>query len=99
MGNWQIGTATQIGLLLIVIGLICLLRPYQMAKWHENDPTVLHREHKRIQSRKKKSQRAAFDSAVLETEREPSRPAIILVRVLGILAAAGGAGLFIWSIL
>lgn len=99
IGTWQVGTATQLGLILVVIGLVCALQPYQTAKWHQNDPDVQEREHKRIQSHRRKKDRVDFDAGTLAVEREPSRLAVLVVRILGAAALTGGAALTIWSLL
>lgn len=94
---WEIGIATQLGFILAVIGLLCVARPYQTAKWHKNDPDMQEREHKRAQSHRRKRDRVAFDPAILEVEREPSRLAVQAVRVLGSITLAVGGALIIWS--
>jgi hypothetical protein len=99
MGNWQIGTATQMGFLLLIIGCACLFRPYQTAKWHKNDPDIRRREHKRIQSHRRKSQRVEFDSAAISINQEPSHSFVTLVRVLGALFGAVGLAILLWSFL
>lgn len=99
MGDVQIGIATQLGFLLVVMGLLCAVKPYQTAKWHKNDPDMQEREHKRAQSHRRKKNRVAFDASILETEREPIPFVVAAVRALGILGIIAGAALMIWSFL
>lgn len=94
---WEIGIATQLGFILAVIGLLCVARPYQTAKWHKNDPDMQEREHKRAQSHRRKKNRVAFDPSVLEVEREPSQLAVQAVRIIGAIALVAGGALIIWS--
>ena len=99
IGTWQVGIATQLGLLLVVMGLLCVAKPYQTAQWHKNDPDIQEREHKREQSHRRKKDRVEFDASILETEREPSNLAVRAVRVLGAIALVAGAALMLWSFL
>lgn len=95
--NIEIGIATQIGFLMVVMGLLCAFRPYQTAKWHKNDPDMQEREHKRAQSHRRKKNRVEFDSSILEVEREPSSTAVKAVRILGAVVLVAGIALIIWS--
>lgn len=95
--NIEIGIATQIGFLMVVMGLLCAFRPYQTAKWHKNDPDMQEREHKRAQSHRRKKNRVEFDSSILEVEREPSSAAVKAVRILGAVVLVAGIALIIWS--
>lgn len=97
--NIEIGIATQLGFLMVVMGLLCVLKPYQTAKWHKNDPDMQEREHKRAQSHRRKKNRVEFDPSILETEREPSSAAVYGVRILGAIVLVAGAALMIWSFL
>ena len=81
------------------MGLLCVAKPYQTAKWHKNDPDIQEREHKREQSHRRKKDRVEFDASILETEREPSNLAVRAVRVLGAIALVAGAALMLWSFL
>lgn len=98
MGTWQIGTATQLGFLLIIVGMACAFRPYETAKWHQNNPDIQERLHKRVQSHRPKKQRVAFDPSALAAEREPVPLSVLGFRVLGGLALAAGVLLTAWSL-
>ena len=95
----EIGIATQLGFIMMVIGILCAARPYETAKWHKNDADFQEREHKRAQSHRKKKDRVAFDPSVLAVEREPSAVAVCMVRILGAVSLTLGTILTIWSIL
>ena len=95
----HIGFTTQLGFLMMVMGLMCAIKPYQTAKWHKNDPKMQEREHKRAQSRRRKKNRIKFDAGMLGLEQEPSGMAVHAVRVLGWAILLGGAALTVWSLL
>lgn len=99
IGTWQVGTATQLGLILMIIGMVCAFKPYETAKWHKNDPDAQEREHKRIQSHRRKKNRVEFDTGSLAVEREPSPVSIWVFRILGAAALVSGAALAVWSFL
>lgn len=95
--NLQIGAATQIGLILIVVGLVCLIKPYNTAKWHANDAEIEKREFKRQQSHKKKKDRQEYHRDPNRQDVEPSAFSINVFRVLGIIAFLAGIATVIWS--
>ena len=97
--NIEIGIATQLGFLIVIMGLLCIRQPYQTAKWHKNDPDMQKREHKRAQSHRRKKNRVEFDESVLEVEQEPSNGSVTAVRILGWVALVAGGALTIWSVL
>lgn len=97
--NLQIGAATQIGVILIIIGLVCLIKPYNTAKWHANDAEIEKREFKRQQSHKKKKDRQEYHRDPNRQDVEPSAFSIMAFRVLGGISFAAGAALAVWSFL
>lgn len=99
IGTWQVGIATQLGLLLVVMGLLCAFKPYQTAKWYKNDPDIQERRHKWAQSHHRKNDQTEFDTGIPEAKQGPSHVAITAVRFLGIIALVMGAILILWSFL
>lgn len=94
----QIGYVTQIGAILLVVGLCCLLKPYDTAKWHANDAEIEKRLFKRQQSHKKKSERQEYHRDPNRVDVEPSAFSMNVFRVLGALSTAVGVVCIVWSL-
>ena len=95
----EIGYATQLGLLLLLVGLWCLFKPYSTAKWHANDPEIEKRLFKRQQSHKPKKERQKYRRDPDRQDVEPTAFSVNVFRVLGAAAAVSGAALTVWSFL
>lgn len=80
----------QLGLLMILVGGICAVKPYSIAKWHENDVETQSRMHKRAEGHKRKKDRVKFDVSAYDGSREPGHASVIAVRVLGVVAVVLG---------
>lgn len=95
----EIGFATQLGALLVIVGLWCLFKPYDTAKWHANDAEIEKQLFKRQQSHKPKKERQEYHRDPNRQDVEPSAFSINAFRVLGGVAAVAGAVLAVWSFL
>ena len=91
----QIGFIAQAGLFFLIVGLYCLFCPYKIAKWYANDVTVQRRLHRRAQGHKKKKYRTEYRPS--QEVVEPTTGAVRAVRILGVIAAAFGVFLIVYS--
>ena len=96
--NVQIGYITQVGVFLLIVGLCCLIKPYDTAKWHANDAEIEKRLFKRQQSHKKKSERQEYHRDPNRVDVEPTAFSMNAFRVLGAISAVAGAVCIIWSL-
>ena len=97
--NLQIGYMTQIGVFLLIVGLCCLIKPYNTAKWHANDAEIEKRLFKRQQSHKKKSDRQEYHRDPNREDVEPSIFSMNVFRILGAIATAAGTICIVWSLI